>query len=103
MSTILGRDIAAKIVYAHDEIKAARELLAILKEAGRGEPPDFRDAFGRRRGLQLGVPSGESSRRLFDVDPQLAEIVIEAHIKNKQDELAALSVLAGQELEDLPQ
>ena len=95
----ITRDTAAKIAYAHSEINEARELLTLLSEAKRDrKEPDFRDAFGRQRGLQLGIPSG-SGHRLLDVSPDLAVYVIEAHIGKMQQRIAELCAIARMELD----
>ena len=95
---MISRDTAARIAYAYDEIKAANELLKIMDEAAKhGEAPDFRDTFGRRHGLQLGVPHS-GGHRLMDVSVKLATIIIKAHIKDKQDEIEALCALAQGEM-----
>ena len=98
---MITHETAARIAYAHAEIKAARELLAIVQEAAkRGEPADIRDPFGRQRGLQLGVPSLSGfSHRLMDVSPALGAIVIEAHIGAKTREIEALTEIARGEIE----
>lgn len=90
---------ARAIAYAYREIEVAEALLAKIEDAlSRQELPDIRDAFGRPRGgLQLGVPSGESSTRLFDVSWTLAKPVIEAHIAHHRSVLAALSEKARAE------
>lgn len=98
---MITKDTAARIAYAYSEIEAAKKLLEILATArSRQSTPDFRDAFGRPRGLQLGVPSGESGHRLFDVSHALSEIIIRAHIESKRSEIAALCELAKTELSD---
>ena len=96
---MITRNTAARIAYAYDEIKAADGLLNVIEEGEKiGEPPDFRDDFGRRRHtLQLGVPQS-GGHRLMDVSHKLAAIIIKAHIKNKQDEIDALSELARGEM-----
>lgn len=95
----ITRETAARIAYAHDEITAAEKLMSELEDAERNyRDPDFRDSFGRQRGLQLGVPSGESSRRLFNVSPRLAKTVIQSFIYDKQAEIRALCELAAREL-----
>jgi hypothetical protein len=60
--------------------------------------PTLKDAFGRRQHLQLGIPSGENSHRLFQVAPQLAESVIRAHIAKTEAELAEAQEQARLEL-----
>jgi hypothetical protein len=93
---MITKETAAKIAYAYSEIEAAEELLKGLR---RLQEPDFRDNFGRRRGLQLGVPSGSSGHRLLDVAPRLAKIIIKAHIDDKKSEIEALCLTAKRELE----
>lgn len=101
---MISEKTALDIAMAYREIAHGENLLNEVKEtrdrfAGR----DIRDAFGRRAdGLELGVPSGEGSKRLFQVKWSLAEPVIEAHIADKRSELAALMVKAAAELA-LPQ
>lgn len=87
---------AARIAMAHQEITAAEELLAELEKtrASDGDLPDFRDVFGRRRGLQLGVPSGDNARRLFNVTPELARPIIAAHVANQKALIEALTLQA---------
>lgn len=94
MSTIT-RDTAAAIWSAHREIEAGQKLLEdmererkLIDERADKHAPTLRDAFGRVRQLQLGVPSGENAHRLLDVSPTLAVSVIRAHIENKRAELA---------------
>ena len=64
--------------------------------------PTLKDAFGRRRHLQLGIPSGENSHRLFDVPPPLAESVIRAHLAEQRKQLLLANERARIELRDLP-
>ena len=51
----------------------------------------LKDCFGRAQSLQLGIPSGENSHRLFNVSPSLAESVIKAHIADKRAELVEVN------------
>lgn len=92
---------AEALAYAYREIEVAESLLADIDAAvARHEIPDIRDAFGRRRpGLQLGVPSGENSRQLFDVPWALARPIIETHIATQRAFIATLSEQARIELE----
>lgn len=97
---MIGKQTALDIWKAYQEIEVGEDLLKTLEEASaRSEPPDLRDHFGRPRGLQLGVPSGDNGHRLFDVHPSLAKAVIRAHIASKQAELQALNVQAWNEAE----
>jgi len=96
----ISRQTATDIAMAYREIDTAEKLLSDVEEAmqrGRGE--DIRDAFGRvQHGLQLGVPSGNNSHRLFNVPFSLARPVIEAHIANQRSILSALTELAKVEM-----
>lgn len=98
--SVISIDTAWAIAKAHQEIKAATALLKTLTEAkDRREIPHFRDAFGRLRGLTLGVPSGENATTCYDVSAELAVYVIEAHIARKHTDLAEASVRARMELD----
>lgn len=96
-------ETCAAIYAAHREIEAGEKLLADMKaerERARVDKyaPTLRDAFGRVRQFQLGIPSGENAHRLFDVSPVLAESVIRAHIENKRAELVEANERARIEL-----
>jgi len=100
---MITRDTAAAIWNAYREIEAAEKLLEdMTRERERLQvdkhAPSLRDAFGRLRQLQLGIPSGENSHRLLDVSPVLAESVIRAHIVNKRAALAEANEQARIEL-----
>lgn len=97
---ILSKDLATSVALAWREIETAEELLRKLDE-DKTDPTsvDIRDAFGRSQNrLQLGVPSGAGSHRLYDVPFALARVVIHAHIADKRAILAALSEQARIEL-----
>ena len=98
---MISRETATEIAYAHREIETAKKLLEEIQQARKwGAAPDVRDAFGRPQdGLQLGVPSGDNSRRLFNVPWSLCKPVIDAHIAQQNSKLAALSQKALSELE----
>ena len=100
---MITQETCAAIYAAHREIIAGEKLLADMKDERERMKadkyaPTLRDAFGRVRQLQLGIPSGENSHRIFDVSPVLAESVIRAHIENKRAELAEANELARIEL-----
>lgn len=100
---MITSETATAIAYAYREIETAEKLLAEITDTINrriGEPPDIRDAFGRRQeGLQLGVPNGSNGHRLFNVPWSLAKPVIEAHIANQKAILAALGEAARVELD----
>lgn len=66
---LISKETATEIAYAYREIETAETLLGEVVEAlDRRQSPDIRDAFGRHQdGLQLGVPTGRSGQRLFNV------------------------------------
>lgn len=90
---MISKQTAMDIALAYREIETAEELLEnITQSMSKWQAPDIRDAFGRRQpGLQLGVPSGESSRSLYNVPWPLAKVVIEAHIAQQRSIVAALN------------
>lgn len=101
---MITQETAAMIYRAFREIEAGEKLLADMKEIREREglnkfEPSIKDAFGRPRHLQLGIPSGENGHRILDVSPVLAESVIRAHIENKRAELAEVQERARIELE----
>ena len=103
---MITQETASLIWSAYREIEMAEKLLAEM-EAERKRPfseidktqPTLKDAFGRRRHLQLGIPSGQDGHRLFDIAPRLAESVIRAHIESKRAELAMANERARIELD----
>jgi hypothetical protein len=95
-------DLARRIWEAHREIEVSHKLLAdIAEQAKRGEDHlTSPDHFGRQHAnYQLGVPSGLSGHRLFNVAPQLAAQIIAAHIEEMQSDLSDACVLARMELD----
>lgn len=96
----ISRQTATDIAMAHREIETAEALLVkISTEWIEGSVPDLRDAFGKPvDGLELGVPNGQSSTRLFSVPFPLAKGVIEAHIASQRERLTSLSTKALDEL-----
>lgn len=101
---MVKKETASLIWHAYREIEAAEKLLDDMKKerariAADPHAATLKDAFGRVRQLQLGIPSGENAHRLFDVSPVLAESVIHAHIANKKAELSEANERARIELE----
>lgn len=97
---MISAETAKDIALAHREIEVAQKLLDDVRQAlSRRETPDVRDAFGRRQdGLQLGIPSGDISQRLFNVPWSIAEAVIGLHIEHRKARLVVLNATASQEL-----
>ena len=93
---MITKETAAMAWECHREINVAKELLndmVKLEKEYRFKPDEqkLKDAFGRRRDLQLGIPSGENAHRLFNVSPSLAKAVIRAHVSNKEAELVEIN------------
>lgn len=100
---MITRETAARIWECYREIETAEKLLEDMAEAAKNNRGDdhaetLNDAFGHRRDLQLGVPSGHNSHRLFGVAPELAKSVIRAHVAAKQAELVEANEQARVEL-----
>ena len=97
---MIGFETARAIAFAYREVEVAEKLLAEISETiGRRAAPDIRDAFGRHvGGLELGIPSGDNGRRLFNVPWGLACPIIEVHIAQQKAVIAALSEKARIEL-----
>jgi len=96
----ISEETAMGIAFAHRDIRAAKDLLEKVSDAKRwNKELDIRDAFGRQRGLQLGIPQGDNGHRLFEVSPDLAKYVIEAHVGKMLARLAELSAIARMELD----
>ena len=101
----ISKKTAMDIALAHREVETSEALLSEIEEAlSRRTAPDIRDAFGRHQdGLQLGVPSGNNSHRLFNVPWSLARPIIGAHIAQQKAIIHALSETARVELADAAQ
>lgn len=101
---MISKNTAMDIALAYREIETAEKMLAEITESLRTrDAPDMRDAFGRLvGGLQLGVPSGESSHRMFNVPWSIAKPIIETHIAHHRAVIATLSEKARIELEAAP-
>ena len=93
MTALISKETAQQIAYAWREIDVAQKLLEeISQEVERQGRIDIRDAFGRQMHcLQLGVPQGAASHRLFDVPWKIARPIIELHIAEQKALIEALS------------
>jgi len=101
---MISQRTAGRIWECHREMLAAQKLLDDMAKSKDEFRDDVRcgtlkDAFGRRKQLQLGVPSGESSHQLFNVSLNLGESVIRAHIAERRAELAEWNEMARIELD----
>jgi hypothetical protein len=102
---MITQQTASSIWHAYREIAASEKLLSDMMEE-RAKPfhdddkfaPTLKDAFGKKRQLQMGIPCGKDSHRIYDVNPELAESVIRAHIAKKKVELVEANERARLEL-----
>lgn len=97
-------ETATDIAVIYRDVAEAEKLLDDVRMAidnfGR---VDIRDVFGRRRHtLEMGIPTGNSSRRIVHVPYQLAIPVIEATIASHKARLSALAEKARFELSGQP-
>jgi hypothetical protein len=83
----------------YEAIDRCKKLITDMKEQ-LDKTGDERliDAFGRKKGLELGIPCGDSGHRIFNVRIDLAVKIIEANIKDNEDELKKLMAVATIEL-----
>jgi len=98
---LISQQTALDIAYAYREVETAEKLLAEITDefTGRQRTPDIRDAFGRRQdGLQLGVPSGSTGHRLFNVPWTICKPIIEMHIAEQRAKIALLTEKAKAEM-----
>jgi len=101
MGTIT-QETAGKIWSCHREIEASKKLQQELAEARKWrEDPTPLDAYGRRSGFELGVPSGKGSHRLYNVPVSLMPYCLDVHIAAQEKELAEACVMAQMELDGL--
>ena len=105
---MLSQKVCEEIWQCQREIATAEKLLEELKALinknkenrfANQHEERLKDIFGRDGDLELGVPTGERSKRLFRVSYELAVPVINAHIANKAAALAELNEMAKLELE----
>lgn len=93
-------ETATDIALIYREIKVSEDLLSEIEKAQENSnPKDILDVFGRVQGnIEVGIPSGDSSRRIYRMQWRLAKPVIEAHIADCKAQLAALNEKAAMEL-----
>ena len=103
---MLSKKTCEEIWHCHREIDAGNNLLSdirntIEKTGLKNDPPrSLKDDFGGDIRLQLGVPNGDNSHRLFYLSPDLALPVVVAHIANKRARLVELNQIARMEIDD---
>ncbi len=98
--TSLTRETVTDMAVIFRDLEAAEKLLADVRLAiTQLEQGDIRDVFGRRTtSLELGVPSGDNSRRILQVPYPMAIPMIEATIAAHHARLKMLESKARAEL-----
>ena len=92
---MISKDLARQIHNAHCQIENCDKLVSdMAKEIDNHGDEKLMDAFGHRKGLQLGIPSGDNCHRLLNVSPEMAIKVINEHKEFNQSELKRLNALA---------
>jgi hypothetical protein len=95
----VSKQTATDIACAYREVEVAEDLLKIITESLKARSvPDIRDGFGRPLpGLQLGVPLGDNSQRLFNVPWSICEPILKLHITQNLTKIAVLTEQAKAE------
>jgi hypothetical protein len=100
---VISKSVCEQLWHCHREIEAGEKLLADVSElaeqnrlarSANEHPKGIKDVFGRDQFLQLGIPSGKDSHRLFQVSFDMAAPIIRTHIANKKAQLAELNEIA---------
>lgn len=96
---MITQETCSKIWTCHNQIANCKKLIADMKkELEKTGSEKLIDAFGRKQGLELGVPCGDSGHRLFNIRIDLAMGIIDAHILDNENELKRLGAIAEIEL-----
>lgn len=100
---MITKETAVKIWNAHTEIEKAKILLEdmvnkTIEDVDKSGKLEFKDAFGSKTGLQLGVPCSSSGHSLYHISPKLALEVIKEHIKSNKNRLIELETICQIEL-----
>lgn len=99
---MITKETCVKIWNCWNEIDSAKKLIEgmaeSLNEDKERRAPTIHNAFGERCGLELGVPSGPASHRIYGVSTTLGVKVIEQHIADQERRLEELMAIAKIEL-----
>lgn len=96
---MITKETAQKIWSCHDGIERSDKLMADMKdELEKTGDERLIDAFGRKKGLELGVPCGDDGHRIFNVRIDLAIQVIESHTEEQEAELKELEAIVKIEM-----
>lgn len=101
---MITKETCIKIWNCHNEIDKSKKIISEmaekLKEDKDKQPPCLENAFGERRGLQLGVPSGDNGHYLYNISLDLSIKVIEEHIQANEKRLEELMAIAKIEINE---
>ena len=88
---MITQEIARQIFNCHQEIKNGKAMIEELKKK-LDENGEFKlkDTWGNERGLELRIPSSDTSYSIKQVPFHLALDVIQEHIANQEKELLRL-------------
>ncbi len=99
---MITKETCVKIWHCHNEIEKAKKLIQdmakVVKKDTEKKMPELHNAFGDKKGLQLGIPSGDSSHTLYNVSPVLAVKMLEQHMIDQEKRLEELETIAKLEL-----
>ena len=99
---MITKETAVKIAFCHEQIencqKIINDMAEVLKKDSEKQTPKLHNAFGEKVGLELGVPSGDSSYRIFGVNTELGIKIIQSHVEEKKKRLVELMAIATIEL-----
>ena len=96
---MITKKTASNIWNAYEGLDRCKKLMSDMKEELKKSGDErLIDAFGRKKGLELGVPMGNDGHRIFNVRIDLAIQIIEAHVKDQKAELIKLKAVAKIEL-----
>lgn len=90
---VLSKELCVKIWSAWNEIKKGQKLIADanMQLGDHNEDETLYNAFGDRKGMELGVPSGSNSHSILGVSYDLAETIILQHIEDSKLRLLELN------------
>lgn len=94
------KDIAGRIVRAYDELERSETLRADLIERIENVRQDGNEDLLRppwnRGGIEMGVPTDRSGKRILQVLPETALLVLDQHVVDCQKRLAEATAEARQ-------
>lgn len=100
---MITQETASAIWSTHREIQTTKELIAVVEEH-LAKPntdktaPVLKDAFGQRRHFEMGIPTSDTSLRIYLVSPHAALLILRQHLADMQAALIKHSETARFEL-----